>query len=204
VDEMLANRYLRTHRYGDALPFLEEVVRVHPDRVPARQKLILCYLLTGHVPESMSQLAELLEHHPAELPVAPDALDAIPAREVQEGLRRRRRVLPEGTFHARRARRGGAGHGRARRPRPATARGAGSGWIHGGVMRLPFRGRVVPLALAILAGMLSLVGCADDGEDPIAPPELRVGCVACHTDEARLQATADPSTTPGDTDSGEG
>lgn len=100
MDEMLANRYLRTHRYGDALPFLEEVVRVHPERVAARQKLILCYLLTGHVPESMVQLAELLEHHPADLPVAPDALDAIPAHEVQDGLRRRRRVLPEGTFHA--------------------------------------------------------------------------------------------------------
>lgn len=65
-------------------------------------------------------------------------------------------------------------------------------------------GRFIPLALATLAGISFLVGCGDDADDPIAPPELRVGCVACHADEARLQATADPSTTPGDTDSGEG
>jgi hypothetical protein len=64
--------------------------------------------------------------------------------------------------------------------------------------------RPVPIALASLAGVLILVGCETDGEDPTAPPEMRVGCVGCHTDQARLQAVADPSLPPGDTDAGEG
>lgn len=100
VDEMLANRYLRSRRYGDALPFLEEVVRLHPDRDPARHKLILCYLLTGHVPESVSLVAEFVEQHPDDLHAAADALDAIPANQVRDSLKRRKRVLPEGIFHA--------------------------------------------------------------------------------------------------------
>jgi tetratricopeptide (TPR) repeat protein len=100
VNQMLANRYLRTRRYGDALPFYEEAVRTHPDDADARRKLILCYLQTGHLSESLGMMAELITESPTAMPVTPAEADIVPAAEILEGLKQRERVLPPEVYHA--------------------------------------------------------------------------------------------------------
>ena len=59
----------------------------------------------------------------------------------------------------------------------------------------------------ILAGAggslaLGMVACSDDDDHPLVPGGT--GCLDCHTDEARLMATATPDDTPENEDSGEG
>jgi hypothetical protein len=54
---------------------------------------------------------------------------------------------------------------------------------------------------AMVVFALGLAGCSDE-DHPVVPEGS--GCLDCHSDQARLQATADPDEEPQDEDPGEG
>lgn len=60
------------------------------------------------------------------------------------------------------------------------------------------RGSLFLVGLAVLAAS----GCSDDDDHPIVPGGS--ACLDCHSDQARLEATADPEEGPGEEDPGEG
>jgi hypothetical protein len=67
-------------------------------------------------------------------------------------------------------------------------------------------------ALWTLALLLLVPACEDECTDPFGSnddpngeePVVTAACIGCHTDEERLEATAEPDTTHGEEPEGEG
>lgn len=56
--------------------------------------------------------------------------------------------------------------------------------------------------MALVAILVTLIGCGDDKTAVVDPGPPKAGCVECHTDQERLMALAVPDAPPGDTGEG--
>lgn len=96
---MLANRYLKTFHFADALPYLERAHRERPNDLGTAKKLVLCYTQTGRTSDAIALMTSLMERG-ADAVVRPDPMDDLPMRHALAVTRRRERALPEGIYHA--------------------------------------------------------------------------------------------------------
>ncbi len=65
ISEMIGNYFFLTHSYERAVPILEEYLRLHPEHLKARKKLIIAYIETGRLRDGYRLYFELLTENPA-------------------------------------------------------------------------------------------------------------------------------------------
>lgn len=214
MTEMLANRYLRIHRFADALPYLEIARQRRPEDMQVSKKLVLCYAQTGHLDAALNLMTTLMEQHPEAVVHTDDESEGIPSHHAVEITRRRASVLPPGVFHAtlglellyhdesealkaldRAA--DETPESRVHHLRDVVAQHVSGPGRTG-------KGPAMAAVLALAVG-LALTGCSEEAEE-VAGGDHGAGssCIECHADQARLQATADPDPGGGEGDPGEG
>ncbi len=99
MPEMLANRYFRSGRFGEAAMIYEGVLRRYPGHLPARKKLVVSYVALGRLREALELALGLLDEGLEVLAVSDPETEGFPCGDVQSVLRGTEPMLPPGVRH---------------------------------------------------------------------------------------------------------